>query len=71
MGRAACTEPQCLYNGALYLFLYSSYRAVNILRLGYGLHSVLRIELIDVCTEFHTEHKLLNVKRSGTLATYS
>jgi hypothetical protein len=29
MGRTACTEPQCLYKGALYLtvelYLYSSY----------------------------------------------
>jgi hypothetical protein len=24
MGRAACTEPQCLYKGALYLYLYLS-----------------------------------------------
>ena len=23
MGRTACTEPQCLYKGALYLYLYS------------------------------------------------
>jgi len=23
MGRTACTEPQCLYKDALYLFLYS------------------------------------------------
>jgi len=22
MGRAACTEPQCLYKGALYLYLF-------------------------------------------------
>jgi len=22
MGRTACTEPQCLYNGALYLYIY-------------------------------------------------
>jgi hypothetical protein len=22
MGRTACTEPQCLYNGALYLYFY-------------------------------------------------
>jgi len=22
MGRTACTEPQCLYRGALYLYLY-------------------------------------------------
>jgi len=24
MGRTACTEPQCLYKGALYLYLLSS-----------------------------------------------
>jgi hypothetical protein len=23
MGRTACTEPQCLYKGALYLYLFS------------------------------------------------
>jgi len=23
MGRTACTEPQCLYKGALYLYLYT------------------------------------------------
>ena len=25
MGRMACTEPQCLYKGTLYLYLYSHY----------------------------------------------
>jgi len=25
MGRTACTEPQCLYKGALYLYLYYSF----------------------------------------------
>jgi len=24
-GRTACTEPQCLYKGALYLYLYEGY----------------------------------------------
>jgi len=31
MGRTACTEPHCLYNGALYLFhlaMYATWRAV-------------------------------------------
>ena len=28
MGRTACTEPQCLYKGALYLYLYAYYPAV-------------------------------------------
>ena len=25
MGRTACTEPQCLFKGALYLYLYLTY----------------------------------------------
>jgi hypothetical protein len=25
MGRTACTEPQCLYKGALYLYLYRQF----------------------------------------------
>ena len=30
MGRRACTEPQCLYKGALYLYLpYPSYRSLG------------------------------------------
>jgi len=36
MGRAACTEPQCLYKGALYftvqLYLYSPYRPYDLYR---------------------------------------
>ena len=34
MGRTACTEPQCLYNGALYLYqyLYSPYRPYGLYR---------------------------------------
>jgi hypothetical protein len=33
MGRTACTEPQCLYNGALYLYLL----VIN-MRYAYQLH---------------------------------
>jgi len=25
MGRTACTEPQCLYKGAIYLFFFTNY----------------------------------------------
>jgi len=34
MDRSACTEPQCLYNGALYLYLYlySQYRPYSLYR---------------------------------------
>ena len=30
MGRTVCTQPQCLYKGALYLYLYGMFTAVNI-----------------------------------------
>jgi len=29
MGRTACTEPQCLYKGALYLLVLSRYNSFN------------------------------------------
>jgi len=29
MGRTACTEPQCLYKGALYLYLFSDVETVG------------------------------------------
>jgi len=32
MNRTACTEPQCLYNGALYLYLYSPYGPYGLYR---------------------------------------
>jgi len=38
MGRTACTEPQCLYNGDLYLYL-RIYSLVNV-TLGSGEHHV-------------------------------
>jgi len=28
MARTACTEPQCLYKGALYLYFYCQYKRV-------------------------------------------
>ena len=32
IGHTACTEPQCLYNGALYLYLYSTYGPYSLYR---------------------------------------
>jgi len=32
MGRTACTEPQCLYKGTLYLYLYVLVRLYNLLK---------------------------------------
>jgi len=32
MGSTACTEPQCLYKGDLYLYLYSSYGPYGLYR---------------------------------------
>jgi len=44
MGRTACTEPQCLYKGALYRYLYLSY---SLLRL-YSVNNVKRHRSIPV-----------------------
>ena len=33
MGRTACTEPQCLYKGVLYLYLHVSVAAATIIRI--------------------------------------
>ena len=43
MGRTACTEPQCLYNGALYLYLY----------LYSPLWAVRAIQNLSVCTRVY------------------
>jgi len=41
MGRTACTEPQCLYNGALYLTLLRMIATRQFfLQVGYCQHSV-------------------------------
>jgi hypothetical protein len=40
MDRTACTEPQCLYKGALYLYLYI-YIYIYILQFACKLHVVL------------------------------
>jgi len=32
MGRTACTEPQCLYKGDLYLYLYWFFTATMVTR---------------------------------------
>ena len=42
MDRTACTEPQCLYEGALYIYLY--------LCIGGYLNSVLRYEFLILNT---------------------
>ena len=36
--RTACKEPQCLYNGALYLYLYSSYEPYGLYRASVPVH---------------------------------
>ena len=43
MDRTACTEPQCLYNGALYLYLY--------LYFPYGPYGLYRVSVpVQLCT---------------------
>jgi len=45
MGRTACTEPQCLYKGALYLtvelYLYSPYGPYGLYRASIVSHETL------------------------------
>jgi len=41
MDRTACTEPQCLYNGALYLYLYLY------------LWTTRPVESVSACTTVH------------------
>ena len=69
MGRTACTEPQCLYKGALYLYLYlySPYRPYGLYRAsvpvqGYTLPlpipllplwAVRSVQSLSACTTVH------------------
>jgi len=55
MGRTACTEPQCLYKGALYFLYFNKLQLTD--HVLYGLHSleVLWIQssfIIDVSLRF-------------------
>jgi len=36
MGRTACTEPQCLYKGALYLLFYYKHHATEVFQVLYA-----------------------------------
>ena len=50
MGRAACTEPQCLYKVALYLYLWSwKSRAIPLL----SLWAVRLVQSLSACTRVH------------------
>jgi len=50
MGRTACTEPQCLYKGELYLYLWSlKSRAILLL----PLWAVWPVQSLSACTRVH------------------
>jgi len=50
MGRTACTEPQCLYKGDLYLYLWSwKSRAIPLL----SLWAVRPVQSLSACTRVH------------------
>ena len=69
MGRTVCTEPQCLYKGALYLYLYlySPYEPYGLYRASVpvqrctlplpipllSLWAVLPVQSLSVCTTVH------------------
>ena len=50
MGRTACTEPQCLYKGVLYLYLWSwKSRAIRLV----PLWAVRPVQSLSACTRVH------------------
>ena len=50
MGRTACTEPQCLYKGALYLYLWSwKSRAIPL----FPLWAVRPVQSLSACKRVH------------------
>ena len=77
MGRTACTEPRCLYNGALYLYLYlySPYGPYGLYRASVPvqgctlplpipllhLWAVRPVQSLGACTRVHFTFLLLNV----------
>ena len=51
MGRTACTEPQCLYKGALYLYTFGHERVELYLYSPYGPYGLYRASLpVQGCT---------------------
>jgi hypothetical protein len=61
----------CAMEIYIYIYIFSSYLAVNTLRLGYKNQSMLYREIIAVCYQIHTKHtnpvwgqnvEMLNVK---------
>ena len=67
MCRTACTEPQCLYNGALYLYLYSPYELYGLYRASVPvqgctlplpipllpLYAIQPVQSLSACTRVH------------------
>jgi len=52
MGRTASTEPQCLYKGGLYLYLFYRFQSVpRNLRINHLLFVDYRHRLITVCVQ--------------------
>jgi hypothetical protein len=69
MGRTACTEPQCLYKGALYLYLtvelylYSSYGQYDLYRASVPVQECTLLSLHGTTNE--TKWLLFYVSRNG------
>ena len=65
MGRTACTEPQCLYKGALYLYLtvelylYSPYRPYGLYRASVPVQGCTLPLLFTVCVLTRSARTLL------------
>jgi len=57
MGRTSCTEPQCLYKGALYLYRYSVEHNIGVYKL--LLTCVLHVPAIFPAIVRHVDAKII------------
>jgi len=59
MGRTACTEPQCLYNGALYryLLLIAGRNSISILPFSVRLPPIPQVSSLDTADNTHTRQQ--------------
>jgi hypothetical protein len=66
MGRTACTEPQCLYKGDLYLYLFSHERVELYLNPPYGPYGLYRASVSVQGCNLPFTLLLLNKRPSNT-----
>jgi len=77
MSRTACTEPQCLYKGALYLYLrvklylYSPYEPYSLYRASVPVQGCTLPYLFTCCTFYQTFKYSAQELSSGKIVNYT